>query len=267
MNKTKIDWCDSSFNPVTGCRHECKYCYARRMAERFGKMLPDFSLYAADNKGLHILDTRVDKNPYPFLFEPTFHAYRLDEYKDKKGRAVFVCSMADLFGEWIPDWWIEEVFATCKAAKQHVYLFLTKNPKRYIQLNDAGKLPHADNMWYGTSAETMKMFDSALGMLDVLKWKSGGKVHTFVSAEPLMEDISELDWFWNKHSDILDWLIIGAETGNRKGKIIPALSWLKNIERQCHKAGMPLFMKSSLDEIWDGEPIKQLGYKIPQEGK
>lgn len=30
--KTKIDWCDSTWNPVTGCLHGCAYCYARKIA-------------------------------------------------------------------------------------------------------------------------------------------------------------------------------------------------------------------------------------------
>ncbi|MFR1061782.1 MAG: DUF5131 family protein [Enterocloster sp.] len=60
---------------------------------------------------------------------PTFHKYRLNEYQNKKSRNIFVCSMADLFGEWVPDEWIEEVFEACDNAPQHNYLFLTKNPK------------------------------------------------------------------------------------------------------------------------------------------
>lgn len=103
MNKTKIDWSDSTWNPVTGCLHGCEYCYARGIANRFGKNLPDFSYFANTNKGLHILDNKIDNTPYPFCFEPTFHAYRLDEYANKKGRNIFVCSMADLFGEWVPN--------------------------------------------------------------------------------------------------------------------------------------------------------------------
>lgn len=35
MDKTKIEWADATWNPVTGCFHSCEYCYARRIAERF----------------------------------------------------------------------------------------------------------------------------------------------------------------------------------------------------------------------------------------
>lgn len=83
MDKTKIEWCDSTWNPVTGCKHGCEYCYARRIAERFGKKVPDFSGYPVSHSGVHMVDNKFDSNPYPFLFEPTFHAYRLDEPQRK----------------------------------------------------------------------------------------------------------------------------------------------------------------------------------------
>lgn len=116
MDRTKIDWCNSTWNPVTGCLHGCEYCYARGMTRRFGKQLPDLSDFARRNKGLHLLDNKIDHNSYPYGFEPTFHAYRLNDYIGKKGRNIFVCSMADLFGDWVPDSWIEEVFDTCDRA-------------------------------------------------------------------------------------------------------------------------------------------------------
>lgn len=111
MNRSKIEWCDSTWNPVTGCLHGCEYCYARGIAKRFG-----FGAYEPDINKRVLLEPPVSagkKVPYPFNFEPTFHKYRLDEYSIKKGRTIFVCSMADLFGEWVPDEWIEEVFAAC----------------------------------------------------------------------------------------------------------------------------------------------------------
>lgn len=93
MNKTKIEWCDSTWNPVTGCKHGCEYCYARRVVQRFGKQVPDFSGYPQAHGGLHMLENKLDSNPYPFLFEPTFHAYRLDEPQQKKTpQTIFVCS-------------------------------------------------------------------------------------------------------------------------------------------------------------------------------
>lgn len=142
MDKTKIDWCDSTWNPVTGCQHNCEYCYARGIASRFGGHWDKNNLrHLGENGNIHVLEEPMCKHttgknrdcpvhniqaPYPYGFDPTLHKYRLDDYRDKKGRNIFVCSMADLFGEWVPDSWIYEVFEACDKAPQHNYLFLTK---------------------------------------------------------------------------------------------------------------------------------------------
>ena len=147
MNKSKIEWCDSTWNPVTGCLNGCEYCYARKIAERFGcasethcnVCVGEECQSITEGVGkIHYLEEQiydVDRGhnaPYPFEFDPTFHKYRLNEpARMKKPRNIFVCSMADLFGEWVPDEWIMEVFKACDNAPQHNYLFLTKNPKRY----------------------------------------------------------------------------------------------------------------------------------------
>ncbi|EOS47190.1 hypothetical protein C810_01506 [Lachnospiraceae bacterium A2] len=147
MNKTKIDWCDSTWNPVTGCLHGCEYCYARNIAHRFGGFteLEDTDLdyekicesnIAEIEKPLKYLNDKgkIGKSAYPFFFKPTLYRYKLNEpQKWKKGRNIFVCSMADLFGSWVPDSWIEEVFKACEKAPQHNYLFLTKNTDRYAR--------------------------------------------------------------------------------------------------------------------------------------
>ena len=142
MKNTKIDWADSTWNPVTGCLHGCEYCYARRIAERFGgaseihnnECCHECQWITEGTGEIHDLNEPIydfdnGRNaPYPFGFDPTFHRYRLDEpQKWKKPRNIFVCSMADLFGDWVPDEWIREVFQACEAAPQHRYLFLSKN--------------------------------------------------------------------------------------------------------------------------------------------
>ena len=85
-DKTKIDWADATWNPVTGCLHGCEYCYARKIAERFGG-----SWHGVGK--CHVLDEREIKcavfdepieypgkvNPYPYSFDPTFHRYKLDD--------------------------------------------------------------------------------------------------------------------------------------------------------------------------------------------
>lgn len=118
MDKTKIDWCDSTWNPVTGCLHGCEYCYARGIAHRFscgGEKWTDDKLFVLNEK--FYAEESERSEPYPYGFMPTFHRYRLDEYEKKKGRNIFVCSMADLFGDWVPDSWIDEVIKGTQAAR------------------------------------------------------------------------------------------------------------------------------------------------------
>lgn len=260
MNKTKIDWCDSTWNPVTGCFHGCEYCYARGIATRFG----------GNALGIkHLLNEPIVRNgkiqPYPFGFVPTFHRYRLDEYVSKKGRNIFVCSMADLFGDWVPDSWINEVFAACERAPQHNYLFLTKNPGRYCDLYRSGKLPDKNNMWFGATYDHSNWSNHRIKGRPATFSVKGKMVHDagdyyfpmhpekrrFVSMEPLLYDIGE------KIGSIgADWVIIGAETGKRKDKVIPKKEWVEHIVTYCNDNDIPVFMKSSLAEIW-GESLIQ----------
>ena len=249
--KTKIDWADATWNPVTGCLHGCEYCYARRIAERFEPYEiydPEMALqrHAIANKQLiglgapYVLDfpwQQRNKNgtiqnaPYPFGFVPTFHRYKLDEPQHwKKPRNIFVCSMADLFGEWVPDAWIQEVFEACEAAPQHRYLFLTKNPSRYSRLYKEGKLPHLIDCWWGASTPRMDY-----------SYNIGYK--TFASIEPIYEDFSSAE------APLCGWVIIGAETGNRKGKIVPRKEWISTFAKKCEYDGVPVFMKESLREL------------------
>ena len=245
MDKTKIEWCDSTWNPVTGCYNECPYCYARRIAKRFsghGESWNDDKIHVLDKK---IYAEEAEKaEPYPYGFMPTLHRYRLNEYEKKKGRTIFVCSMADLFGSWVPDSWIDEVFAACEKAPQHRYLFLTKNPQRYIDLARAEKLPAKDNMWYGTTATTPD---------NNFFW--GGAWHTFVSIEPILRDYSgEIGHMCDTFAQ---WVIVGAETGNRKGKVTPEESWIETIIKTCMSSNIPLFMKDSLIPVIGKENMLQ----------
>lgn len=249
MEKTKIDWCDSTWNPITGCLHGCEYCYARGITKRFGHNLPDMSYYASMHKGLHMLDNQIDGTNYPFGFEPTFHAYRLEQYKNKKARKIFVCSMADMFGEWVPDEWIKDIFDVCLDAPQHTYLFLTKNPQRYLDLLDKDILPCEKNMWYGASATNENQLDCAIEIFGLFPWN----VTTFLSIEPLLEDMTGFD-SWEAGIDAdgsyVDWVIIGAESGNRKDKVVPKKEWVEDIYTDCKKAGVAVFMKESLKDIY-----------------
>lgn len=264
--KTKIDWCDSTWNPVTGCLHDCPYCYARRIAERFGSHgkslidpVGDSLTYADVSDGIRELnnqlsevkacnDSFVRPAPYPYDFAPTFHRYRLDEpQRWKKPRTIFVCSMADMFGDWVPDEWIAAVFRACEAAPQHRYLFLTKNPTRYCKIAYDGWLPDAKNFWYGSTITR--------------KGESffAGSVHwnAFVSIEPLLEPLDVgIGSFGGAK-----WVIVGAETGNRKGKIAPKREWVENIVEAAQVTGMKVSMKESLRGLMGSEFRQELPWE------
>lgn len=246
MEKTKIEWCDSTWNPVTGCLHGCEYCYARRIAKRFGHGKGEkITHFLGEPIGYKVFGDNDRIDPYPFGFDPTLHCYKLDEPKKwTKPRTIFVCSMADLFGNWVPDKWIEKVFEACGKAPQHRYLFLTKNPQRYIQLAEEGKLPTKNNFWYGTTVTTQ-----------TTEFFYSDKHNTFVSAEPILEDFS---CGARRLSKVyVSWLIVGAETGNRKDKIVPKREWIEAIVEACERTHIPVFMKDSLIPIVGEENMRR----------
>lgn len=279
--KTKIDWCDSTWNPVTGCLHGCEYCYARRIAERFGGASETHNneccyecQWETEGTGeIHDLNEPIydydhGRNaPYPFDFDPTFHRYRLDEPQQwKKPRTIFVCSMADLMGEWVPNPWKQDVIAACKAAPQHRYMFLTKNPYGYnIWPKKDRPIEHMfdqENFWLGcsmTGLEDLSRYDGHYGRY--LYAMNGnmipGKAHRFVSIEPILTDVMGLPGYnygytalqeeiTSRYSGCIEWVIIGAETGNRNGKVAPDRKWIEKIVNCCDNAGKPVFMKESL---------------------
>lgn len=271
-DRTKIDWCDASWNPVTGCLHGCKYCYARGIATRFGAHFREVD-DNADYIGLHVLEepfqfraygmvngVHVDlgsmgkKMPYPYDFEPTFHRYRLDIPKRwTRPRNIFVCSMADLFGEWVPDEWIKAVLDACREAPQHRYLFLTKNPTRYDELEEKDLITDKDqNFWLGSTV--------TVETRDLLHYNFG--LHTFKSCEPMLAPWPPAGPPNEKYRGAWpEWVIFGAETGNRKGKVVPEKEWIDNAVKMCRNIGAKVFMKESLHGIMGADFVQEFPWE------
>ena len=182
MNRTKIEWCDLSWNPCTGCLHGCWYCYARKLAQRFPKNFP---------RG----------------FKPTFYRKRLMEpWLRKKPAKIFVCSISDLFAPWIPTEWMETIIKYCWLCPvEHTFQFLTKNPE------GIPRFPYKSNFWMGTTV-TMENQDWK-NILEIKKISAGVR---FVSFEPLL---GRLPLHVNLAG--LDWIIIGKLTGSKKVKLDP----------------------------------------------
>ena len=198
MNRTKIQWTDYSWNPVTGCKHDCPYCYARAMYHRFGTS-----------------------------YEPTFYEDRLDQpCALRKPRRVFVCSVADLFGEWVPEEWIRAVLDTVRKT-MHTYQFLTKNPRRYREFN-----PWPQNAWLGATATNQTQWDEAATWLPLADCSI-----RFISAEPLLARIDPGDW-------CPQWLIIGPCTGKQAQQ--PDPEWVCTLEQLAHAHGTPIYYEPYL---------------------
>lgn len=158
MNKTKIEYCNYTWNPVTGCLHACDYCYARRIALRFWGN-----------------------------FAPKFHLERIYEpLKLREPSIIFAVDMGDLFGEWVPSKWIYDVLHVAEKACWHKFIFLTKNPKRLTEF------VYPANVWLGVTVDRQKRVEGIKSLL-----ATNAKVK-FVSFEPLLEnvnlDLNGLNW-------------------------------------------------------------------------
>ena len=260
--KTKIDWADSTWSPVVGCRNGCPYCYAKRIADRFAgfdkteENLHKYAITGYKGQNIYTVNTPMTKSAfpsydeiravYPFGFAPTLLSYMLKEPQTwKEPKDIFVCSMADLFGDWIPVDWIAKVFNACMDAPQHRYFFLTKNPARYIELFEKGYIqPGHDNWWFGTTLTTIE---------DQYFFRDDA--NCFLSIEPIHSDFP-IDLIPLKDYGI-KWVIVGAETGNRVGKIKPEKEWIENIMTICRINDIPIFMKDSLKQLMGKDFVQE----------
>ena len=264
MNKSEVEFFDFSWNPVTGCENKCEYCFARKQAQRFCgdiRLNKGSSQLQNAGNGLWILEEPFKNNqgkviPLPVGFEPTLHRYRLPMPAQKKKPAnIFVCSMADLFGEWVPDEWIKEVLTACAAAPWHNYMFLTKNPERYPKT--AETYGNLENVWLGTSITEPKDMDKIMQLPEGF--------HRFVCFEPLLGsmDTKRLPGLLGP----VDWVIIGAETGQRKAKATPDQKWIEEIISVCRRNNIPVHLKvsSEMTAVWGKDLIQERPEQLKHE--
>lgn len=222
-DRSKIEWTDATWNPVTGCTKVspgCKHCYAERFAERF--------------RG-------VPGHPYQQGFDLTFWEERLDQpLRWKRPRKVFVNSMSDLFHEQVPLVFIQRVFQVMAKAEQHVFQVLTKRASRLAAL--AEQLEWPPNVWMGVSVENQEY----AWRVDCLR-KVPARIR-FLSLEPLLGPVCV---------DLagIHWVIVGGESG--PGARPMDRESVVAIHAQCEETGVPFFFKQ-----WGGPRKAQAGREL-----
>jgi protein gp37 len=224
LNKTKIEWTDYTWNPITGCKHGCWYCYANRMFTRFHRS-----------------------------FEPQFHPERLMQPLFlKKPSKIFCCSVSDIFASWTKPEWRDDVLEVIKICQTDrpflTFQLLTKQPE--------GAIPYyfEKNTWLGATITRQDELDK----INVLK--SCHAVTKFVSFEPLLEEIDtekpyshydeengEPCYHWDELADLdgIDWIIIGKLTGSRRIKL--QKEWVEKLIEQARGLDIPIFIKNNVN--------------------
>lgn len=212
---TGIEWTDATWNPVRGCTKispGCKHCYAETFAERF--------------RG-------VPGHPYEQGFDLLLVPNKLLEpLRWSRSRRIFVNSMSDLFQDKVPDDFVRQVFEVMAAADWHIYQMLTKRAAHMRALTSLfpPEIVHKDHIWLGVSVEDRKY---GLPRIDELR-ETPAKVR-FLSIEPLLEDLGEIDLRG------IHWVIVGGESG--PGARPMEERWVLSIRDQCQAAGVPFFFK------------------------
>lgn len=211
-DQTSIEWARWSWNPITGCRHDCPYCYARDIAARF----------------------------YPQGFEPSIYPSRLTAPNNTKVppkaesdisyKNVFTGSMADIFGRWVPAEWIEAVLKQINTAQQWNFLLLTKFPKRMSEFK------YSENAWLGTSVDLqvrVKNAEKAMAALDAgVRW---------LSIEPLIEPLK-----FTK-PELFQWVVIGGASRSAETPAWePPFEWIARLYCQFKDAGAKVYLKDNI---------------------
>ena len=260
-DKTKIEWTDASWTPIrarnlqTGkigwhCEHDttgCEHCYSERLNERLGTGL---TFKPGHRKDIEIfLDEKMLTAPLRW----------------KRPRMIFVCSMTDLFAEFVKEKWIDKMFAVMALCPQHTFQVLSKRAER---MRDYLTAPFRDecwivsdtfnkvanprvlwrcplpNVWLGVSAERQDEFDERQRYL-----RETPAAVRFFSLEPLLAPINvarafyvdeDCEYSGSKRQQI-SWVIIGGESGPHARPL--DVDWARSILAQCREAGVSCFMK------------------------
>lgn len=234
---SEIEWTDVTWNPVAGCSvasSGCTNCYAMRMAARLEAM--GHRKYQGT--------TRKSGDRYVWTGKVNIDETSLSAPLEwRKGKRIFVNSMADLFHCDVPDWFIKKVWDVMAECPQHHFQVLTKRPERMAGLFDLGLLQRLSHVWIGTSVEDQEVVDR----IDQLAKITG--MTLFVSFEPLIGRIGEID-LSNVH-----WAIVGGESGPRARPVEP--EWVDELHDICRRDDVAFFFKQ-----WGGKNKKTTGREL-----
>jgi len=223
MATTKIEWTESTWNPITGCTKissGCKFCYAEIMTRRLKAM---------------------GQEKYKNGFELTIHPEVLNEpYSWKKGKMIFVNSMSDLFHKDVPIEYIQQIFKVIKENPQHVFQVLTKRADILRYYDSEGWLEWSHNLWMGVTVENSDFTNR----IDNLR-QTRARVK-FLSCEPLLSALPDM----NLQS--IDWVIVGGESGRTPRPIKE--EWVLDIKEQCIEQSVAFYFKQ-----WGGTNKKKAG--------
>ena len=227
--RSTIEWTDATWNPVRGCTKVspgCKHCYAETFAERF--------------RG-------VPGHPFEQGFDLRLVPEKLEEpLRWRAPRKIFVNSMSDLFQDEIPVGYIARVGRIMEQANWHTYQILTKRHERLHALlsDDLKWMSRLGHVWFGVSVE-----DREYGLPRIERLRATPAQVRFLSIEPLLEDLGELDLRG------IHWVIVGGESG--PGARPMKKEWVCSIRNECVRQNVPFFFKQ-----WGGRFPKQFGRRL-----
>ena len=220
--KSKIEWTDKTWNPITGCTKKsagCAHCYAEVMTRRLKAM-------------------RLAK--YKNGFELTLHEDELEQPLKWRGtHNIFVCSMSDIFHESVPFEFIDKIIEVIGKTPKHRYQILTKRAERMAEYFKNKPIPA--NVWLGVTVECR---DTKYRIDYLRDLKASVK---FLSCEPLLEDLEKL----NLHE--IDWVIVGGESGPKARPMKE--EWVLNIKEQVEKQNAAFFFKQW--GTWGSDGVKR----------